>query len=134
MTLINMKTIVAVMCALSLLSGRVALVPPAVNAAPWISPTDSHAASWVKEIEQEIMKKEYLSVFLNDPRTPQVSVLKLLNRAAAAYEANNTPLADQFVREAVGVLEQGVRNNYYTQADIEPIMNFIKHHVPVKLS
>lgn len=128
------KKLVAAACVLSLLIGGVALMSSTVNAAPWISAADSYSTSWVKEIEQELYKKEYRSVFLNDPRTPQASVLKLLNRAAAAYEAKNTQLAEQFIREAIGVLEQGVQKNYFTRADIEPIVNFIKQHVPVKLS
>ncbi len=130
----TMSKTISVVCVLSLLFGGVALMPAAVNAAPWISAADSYSASWLKDVEQELYKKEYRSVFMNDPRTPQASVLKLLNRAAAAYEAKNMQLAEQFVREAIGVLEQGITKNYYGQADIEPIVNFIKQHAPVKLS
>ncbi|HXF93424.1 MAG TPA: hypothetical protein VNK46_11760 [Nitrospiraceae bacterium] len=128
------KNIVVAVCALSLLIGGVALVSSAANAAPWISAADSYSASWVNEIEKELYKKEYQTVFMNDPRTPQASVLRLLNRAAAAYEAKNAQLAEQFIREAISVLEQGVAKNYYVQSDIEPIVNFIKQHAPVKLS
>ncbi len=49
---------------------------------------------------------------MNDPRTPQTSVLRLSNQVAAAYEAKNAKLAVQFIREAIGVLEQGVAKNY----------------------
>ncbi len=128
------KKVVAAVCVLSLLIGGVALMSSTVNAAPWISTTDSYSAAWLKDIEQELYNQEYRSVFMNDPRTPQASVLTLLNRAAAAYEAKNTQLAEQFVREAIGVLEQGVAKKYYAQSDIEPIVNFIKQHVPVTLS
>ncbi|MEW6247726.1 MAG: hypothetical protein AB1555_13600 [Nitrospirota bacterium] len=131
------KKVAAAVCVLSLLIGGVALMSSTVDAAPWISATDSYSTTWLKDIEQELYKQEYRSVFMNDPRTPQASVLKLLNRAAAAYEAKNMQLAEQFVREAIGVLEQleqGVVKNYYAQSDIEPIVNFIKQHVPVKLS
>jgi hypothetical protein len=129
-----MKKVVAAVCVLSLLIGGVALMSSTVDAAPWISAADSYSATWLKDIEQELYKQDYRSVFMNDPRTPQASVLKLLNRAATAYEAKNMQLAEQFVREAIGVLEQGVTKNYYAQSDIEPIVNFIKQHVPVKLS
>ncbi len=128
------RNIVAAVCALSLLIGGVALVASVVNAAPWISAADSNSASWVKEIEKELYNKAYRMVFMNDPRTPQAAVLQLLNRAAAAYEAKNLQLAEQFLREAIGVLEQGVTKNYYVQSDIEPLVNFIKQYAPVKLS
>jgi hypothetical protein len=73
-------------------------------------------------------------VFLNDPRTPQASVLTLLNEAAAAYNANERATAQDLVNEAIGVLEDGVRRHYYTDSDIEPITAFIRQHVPVKTS
>ncbi len=123
----------AVVCALSLLLGGVALGPTPAGAADWISGADSYASAWVKDIEMELNKKEYRTVFLNDPRTPQASVLRLLNRAAIAHEARNEALAQQLVREALEVIENGVRKSYYTQDDIQPITSFIKQHVPVKL-
>ncbi|WP_447974442.1 hypothetical protein [Nitrospira sp. Kam-Ns4a] len=119
--------------ALSLLLGWAVLTPTTAHAAGWISRTDSFAASWVKEIEQELYKQDYREMFLNDPRTPQASVLKLLNQAAMAYDEKNESLAQQFVREAINVLETGVAKNYYTQADVEPIIRYIKSHVPVKM-
>lgn len=124
----------AVVCALSLLLGGIALMPASVGAAPWISGADSYVAPWVKEIEHELFKKEYRQVFLNDPRTPQASVLTLLNEAAAAYNANERATAQDLVNEAIGVLEDGVRRHYYTDSDIEPITAFIRQHVPVKTS
>jgi hypothetical protein len=90
--------IMAVLCTLSLLIGGAALMSKRAEAAGWISGADSYAAPWVKEIEQELLKKEYRYVFGNDPRTPQASVLRLLNQAAKALEAKDSALAGKFVR------------------------------------
>jgi hypothetical protein len=125
--------IMAVLCTLSLLIGGAALMSKRAEAAGWISGADSYAAPWVKEIEQELLKKEYRYVFGNDPRTPQASVLRLLNQAAKALEAKDSALAGKFVREAIGVLEEGVRKHYFSEADIEPITKFIREHTPVKI-
>lgn len=122
-----------VVCALSLLLAGVALEPAPVGAAGWISTANSHASAWVTEIEKELYKKDYRWVFLNDPRTPQASVVRLLNRAAAALEAKNDELAKELVGEAIEVIEEGIRKNYYSREDVRPIMSFIKQHVPVKL-
>jgi hypothetical protein len=124
----------AVVCALSLLIGGVALIPSAVHGAPWISAADSYAATWVSDIEKELLKKDYSMVYANDPRTPQQIVLRLLNQAAKAHEANNSALAQQLVRDALRVFDEGVRKHYYTQSEIEPIISYIKQHVPIELS
>jgi hypothetical protein len=47
----------AVVVALSLLIGGVALMPNSVESAPWISSGDTYAAPWVKDIEQELLKR-----------------------------------------------------------------------------
>lgn len=122
----------AVLCALSLLIGGMALMPMPVHAAGWISGADAYAASWVKDVEQELLKKDYRHIYANDPRTPQVVVLRLLNQAARASEANDSVLAQQLAREALGVFEDGVRRHYYSPSDIEPITRFIREHVPIK--
>ncbi len=122
-----------VVCALSLLLGGATLDPAPVGAAQWISGADSYVSAWVKDVEAELNKKEHRAVFLNDPRTPQASVLRLLNRAAMAHEAKDEVLARQFEQEAIGVIEDGVRKNYYTQDDVQTIISFIKQRVPVKL-
>ena len=124
----------AVVCALSLLLGGVALVPNDVQGAPWISGADSYAAPWVKDMEQELLKKEYWMIYANDPRTPQKEVLRLLNRVANALEAKEPALAQQLAREALGVFEEGVRKHYYAQSDIDPIMTYIRQHLPIKIS
>jgi len=126
--------VVALLCALSLLIGGVALMPTSIHAAPWISGAESYAASWVKDIEQELLKKDYRYVYASDPRTPQAVVLRLLNQAAQAHEAKNDRLAQELVRDALGVFEDGVRKHYYSASDVEPIMNFIRQHVPIKTS
>ncbi|HEU4505497.1 MAG TPA: hypothetical protein VFR79_11725 [Nitrospira sp.] len=124
----------AVVCALSLLIVGVALNPSTAHGAQWISAAETYAASWVKDMEKELLKKEYSMIYANDPRTPQNEVLRLLNRAAKAQEANDPALAQQLVREALGVFEEGVRRHYYTQSDIEPITTYIKQHLPIKMS
>jgi hypothetical protein len=129
-----MKNVTVLLCALSLLIGGVALTPTPVYAAGWISGADGYAAPWVKDIEQELLKKDYRYVYASDPRTPQAVVLRLLNQAAKAHEAKDTALAQQLVRDALKVFEDGVRKHYYSQSDIEPIMTFIRQHVPIKIS
>ncbi len=122
----------ALLCPLSLLIGGVALMPSSLEAAGWISGADAYAASWVKDIEQELLKKEYRDVYANDPRTPQVVALRLLNEAARAQEAQENVLARQLVHNALEVFEEGVRKHYYSSSEIEPIMTFIRQHVPIK--
>jgi hypothetical protein len=59
--------------------------------------------------------------------------LRLLNRAAQAHAANDSALAQQLARKALGVFEEGVRRHYYTQSEIEPITSYIRQHVPIKV-
>ena len=124
----------AVVCALSLLIGGVTLIPNAVESAPWISGAESYSAPWMKDVERELLKKEYWMIYANDPRTPQNEVLHLLNRAAKAQEANDPALARELVRQALNVFEEGVRRHYYTPSDIEPITSYIRQHVPIRIS
>lgn len=124
----------AVVCALSLLIGGVALIPDAVESAPWISGAESYAAPWMKDIEKEVLKKEYAMIYANDPRTPQHEVLRLLNRAARAQQANDPALARELVGQALDVFEEGVRRHYYAQSDIKPITDYIRQHVPIQVS
>jgi hypothetical protein len=123
-----------VVCALSLLIGGVTLIPNAVESAPWISGAESYAAPWMKDVEKELLKKEYWMIYANDPRTPQNEVLHLLNRAANAQEANDHALARELVRQALDVFGDGVRRHYYTLSDIEPITSYIRQHVPINIS
>jgi hypothetical protein len=126
---------IAVWCALSLLLAAPSSISSSAWAADWIgwvAGDDSYQAQWVKQIEQELNKKEYRAVFLNDPRTPQASVLRLLDRAAKAYNDKNEALASELVREAIEVLEVGVRKNCSSRDDINPIVAFIKNAAPVK--
>lgn len=120
------------LCALSLLISGVALMPSASDAAGWISGADSYAASWVQDIEQELLKKDYRDVYANDPRTPQMVALRLLNQAAKAQEAQDSVLAQQLVQDALQVFEEGVRKHYYSLSEVEPIMTFIRQRVPIK--
>ncbi|HEU4635409.1 MAG TPA: hypothetical protein VFS41_04475 [Edaphobacter sp.] len=93
--------------------------------------TPGAEASWVKEIEKELNKKDYRPLFMNDPRTPQASVLNLLSRAAEAAKAGDEALAQDLVHQAVDVLEDGVRRHYYEQSDIQPLLDYITQHAPV---
>jgi len=124
--------VTAVLCTLSLLIGGVALMPSSLEAAGWISGIDTYAAPWVKDIEQELWKKDYRDVYANDPRTPQIVALRLLNQAAKAQEANDSLLAQQLVRDALEVFEEGVRKHYYSSSEIEPIITFIRQHAQSK--
>lgn len=126
--------VTSMLCALSLLIGGVALMPSSLEAAGWISGSDSYVAPWVKDIEQELWKKDYRDLYANDPRTPQVVALRLLNQAAKAEKANDSLLAQQLVRDALEVFEAGVRKYYYSPSEIEPIMTFIRQHAPSKTS
>ncbi|HEX5646537.1 MAG TPA: hypothetical protein VFX56_06170 [Nitrospira sp.] len=126
--------ITAVLTTLSLLIGGVALMPSSTEAANWISVTGSSTASWVKDIEQVLLNKDYRDIFANDPRTPQMTALRLLNQAAAAQDAKRSVLAQQLIRDALGVFEEGVRKHYYSSSEIEPIITFIRQHVPVAIS
>mgnify|MGYP001765606451 CR=1 FL=1 len=122
------------LCVLSLLIGGLALIPSPLEAAGWISGADSYAASWVKDIEQELLKKEYRDVYANDPRVPQMIALRLLNEAAKAQKADNLALARQLVQNALEVFQEGVRKHYYSSSEIEPIITFLRQHVPSKIS
>lgn len=119
---------------LSLLLAGIAMMPQVAHSAAWISGTESFASEWVAKIEQELSKKEYRYVFANDPRTPQASVLRLLNRAAQAQAAHDEAMAKELVREAMAVLQDGVRRNYYSAGDVEPILQHIQEQIPIKLS
>lgn len=119
---------------LSLLLAGIAMTPQVAHSAAWISGTESFASEWVAKIEQELSKKEYRYVFANDPRTPQASVLRLLNRAAQAQAAHDEAMAKELVREAMAVLQDGVRRNYYSAGDVEPILKHIQEQIPIKLS
>lgn len=120
----------AILCVLSLLIGGVALMPTSVSGAPWISGAETYAAPWVKDMEHELLKKDYWPIYANDPRTPQVVALHLLNQAAKAQKANDPALAQQLVQDALEMFEEGVRRHYYSASEIQPITSFIREHAP----
>jgi hypothetical protein len=124
----------AFVMSLSLLLAGIAVAPHAAQAAPWISGGDSFASDWVAKIEQELLKKEYRYVFANDPRTPQASILRWLNRAAQAQAAHNDAMAKDFATQAIRVLEEGVQKHYYSAEDVEPLLKRIREQIPIKAS
>jgi hypothetical protein len=109
-------------------------VAPMSHAAPWISDRETFASNWVAKVEQELSKKEYRYLFANDPRTPQASILHLLNQAARAQAANQELMAQDFAKQALSVLEEGVRRHYYSEQDVAPIIKRIQEQIPVALS
>lgn len=124
----------AAVIALSLLIGGGAVAPASVQGAEWIgwNSSESFVSPWVKDIAQEMEKKEYRAVFLNDPRAPQMDVIRLLNRAAVAFDANNPTLGQDFLRQAMEVLNSGIRKHYYSEQDIQPLLQYIQQHAPAK--
>ena len=70
---------------------------------------------------------------IDRPKADWKSVLAVFE-AAKAHEAKDSTLAQQLVRDALAVFEEGVRKHYYSQSDIEPITTFIRQHVPIKTS
>lgn len=83
------------------------------------------------DIEQELLKRDYRDIYANDPRSPQVVALCLLNEAAKAQKADNSALARQLVDNSLEVFEEGVRKRYYSSSEIDPILTFIRRHVPI---
>jgi hypothetical protein len=73
---------------------------------------------------------EYRALFVNDPRTPQASVMLFLNSAARAHEANDPLMAPSLIEKAVQVLEAGATRHYYSKADIAPIVRYIEKMAP----
>ena len=79
--------VTAVYSVLSLLIGGATFNLTPVHAAGWLTGADTYAAPWVKDIEQELLKKDCATVYASDPRIPQVIVLRKLNDAAKAHAA-----------------------------------------------
>jgi len=99
-----------------------------------VAAADTYHAPWVNDIEKELMKEQFRMLWLNDPRSPQVAVMYLLDDAAKAQIDHSKAMAKDFVRRALNVLEEGIEKGYYSQSDINPIVSYIKAHVPVRLS
>jgi hypothetical protein len=116
--------------ALSMLTTGILFLTSPAGAAEWIPGYSESTTLWLKGIEQELNSDEYRTLFTNDPRTPQVSIMGFLNTAARAYEAKNPAMADSLIERAVEVLETGVTKHYYSKADIAPIVSYIEKTVP----
>lgn len=124
----------AMIISLSLLLAGIALSPNSGHTAPWISGSETFASDWVAKVEQELLKKEYRYLFANDPRTPQATILRLLNRAAEAHAAHNEVMAKDLANEAIDVLREGIRKHYYSEEDVEPLLKHIREQIPIKMS
>jgi hypothetical protein len=83
-----------------LLNGGIALMPMPVHAAEWISGSDAYASSWIMEIEQDLLKKDYWYVYANDPWGLQAGVLSTLNQAAKAQGAKDRGTSSCTTRSA----------------------------------
>jgi hypothetical protein len=116
--------------ALSMLTTGILFLTSPAGAAEWIPGYSESPTIWLKGIEQELNSDEYRTLFTNDPRTPQVSIMGFLNTAARAYETKNPAMADSLIERAVEVLKTGVTKHYYSKADIEPIVSYIEKTVP----
>ena len=101
--IMNRTAVASIVLSLSLLVGGMAL-PLIGPAAPWLSGRDTFASDWVTKVEQELSKREYRYVFANDPRTPQASIVRLLNQAARAQAAQKDTLAKDLATQAVDIL------------------------------
>lgn len=82
------------------------------------------ASDWVANIEQELSKKEYRYLLANVPRTPQASVLRLLNQPLERKPR---------IMIALDVLPDGVRR-YYSEQDVAPLITHIGEHISITLS
>ena len=100
------------------------------GAAEWISGLSDGTTGWLKEVALKLNSDEYRAMFVNDPRTPQESVMRFLKRAARAYDAKNPAMVGSFIDKAVGVLKTGVSKHYYSEADIAQIVSFIEEAAP----
>lgn len=129
----NSMKIRAMLAALSLLMAGTALNAPAAHAADWLALEETYNDAWVESVEQELTKKDYRWLFSNDPRSPQITIVRLLNQAAAAHQAGDAALTRSFVERAIKVLEEGVEQHYYSMSEIEPIISFIREMAPVKV-
>jgi hypothetical protein len=116
--------------ALSMLAAGILFFASPVGAAEWIPGYSDSTTGWLKDIEQRLNSDEFRPIFMNDPRTPQESIMRFLNSAARAYEANNPAMAESLIERAMEVLETGVSKHYYSKADVAPIVSYIEAVVP----
>jgi hypothetical protein len=116
-----------------LAAGLLFVASPA-GAAEWIPGYGEGQSEWLKDVEQKLNSEEYRSIFMNDPRAPQQSVMRFLKDAARAYEAQNPAMAESLIERAMEVLENGVAKHYYSKAEVEPIVSYIEAATPKKKS
>jgi hypothetical protein len=98
-------------------------------AADWLAPAADQdvTAPWVNDITSQLEKDAYRDVFMNAlGNSPQAVVVRYLNNAAQALQAGNKPLAQSYVDRTIDIFDKGVRQDYYSQADVEPIKKLIR--------
>lgn len=101
----------------------------------WLAgaPADEPIALWVKDVDRTLNQQAFWDLFSNDPRSPMAPMMHLFNRAAQAWQDKHPALAKDYVRQAFGMLDEGVRKAYYSEADIAPVREAILAWVPQEL-
>lgn len=125
MTRLNMNTIVMA-TALSVAAPGIFISP--ASAAQWLAPAPQErlTADWVKDIAAQLRKEKWREVFMNAPfGSPQASMLGLLNEAAIAMKEGEAAYARDLIRHAVGILDDGVEQGWYSRRHIEPLKGLI---------
>lgn len=126
----HVRNTVITVGALAVLSAGAALtaLPSTAHAAQWLAPAAAEKikARWVKEVDYELRSDQFKNIFINAPGgAPQAAILRYLNHAADALDAGNKEAAKDFVDQALGVVDNGIRKGWYSKSDVAPLRNMI---------
>lgn len=108
--------------------GMMSITAAPASAAEWLAPAPQAqlTADWVKDVAKALRSNRYKNVFMNQPfGCDQCRILEYLDNAAEALEGDEPKLAESFVRRALNVLDEGVEDRWYDEADIRPIKRLI---------
>lgn len=108
--------------------GALTLSAPHALAAEWLAPAPQAVitADWVKDVAKAFRSNRFKNVFMNQPfGCDQCRILEYLDNAAEALENDEPKLAESFVRRALNVLNDGVEDHWYGEADVRPIKRLI---------
>jgi hypothetical protein len=94
----------------------------------------SFQSEWVQQIDQELQTPQLNWTFLYDPRDPQHKMLSALDQAAEAMAQQNQEKANEMVKTAFTILEEGHRLGYYPQSQVEAVKEAIRRHLPDSLA